>query len=75
MYGVKETRCTNCGRRKVCSFKERFLNAQKAVDAVSISIGDKSIKYLRDFDWIKRIELECVHFIPTKPLSRETQAD
>ncbi|NCE64122.1 hypothetical protein D1159_05855 [Pseudoflavonifractor sp. 524-17] len=73
MYGgVKETRCTNCEHRKVCSFKEQFLNAQKAVDAVSVSIGDKSVKYLRDFDWIKRVDLECVHFVPTKSMLHET---
>ena len=38
----------------------------------TVHTGDKSIKYLRDFDWIKRVELECVHYIPTKPLLRET---
>lgn len=70
--GVKETRCTNCEHRKVCSFKEHFLSAQKAVDEVAVHTGDKSIKYLRDFDWIKRVELECVHFIPTKSMLRET---
>ena len=73
MYGgVKETRCANCEHRKVCSFKEQFLNAQKAVDEIAVHTGDKSIKYLRDFDWIKRVELECVHFIPTKSMLRET---
>ncbi len=73
MYGmVRETRCTRCEHRKVCSFKEQFLNAQKAVDEVTVHTGDKSSKYLRDFDWIKRVELECVHYIPMKPLLRET---
>lgn len=76
MYGgIKETRCTNCEHQKVCSFKEQFMNAQEAVDRVSVCIGEKSIKYLRDFDWIKKVELECVHFIPTKSLPRETRAD
>lgn len=58
MYGmVRESRCANCEHRKVCSFKEQFLNAQKAVDEVTVHTGDKSIKYLRNFDWIKRVEL------------------
>lgn len=69
---AKETRCTNCEHRKVCSFKEQFLNAQKVVDEVTVRTGDKSVKYLRDFDWIKRVELECVHFIPMKSMLRET---
>ena len=45
MYGmVRESRCANCEHRKVCSFKEQFLNAQKAVDEVTVHTGDKSIK-------------------------------
>lgn len=73
MYGmVRETRCTHCEHQKVCSFKEQFLNVQEAVDEVTVHTGYKSSKYLRDFDWIKRVELECVHYIPMKPLLRET---
>ena len=43
MYGgVNETQCTYCDHRHVCSYKEQFLAAQKAVDEVSVSIGDGS---------------------------------
>lgn len=37
IYGVKETQCTRCGHRDVCSLKEEFLEAQKAVDEVYVS--------------------------------------
>lgn len=30
-YGVKETQCTRCGHREVCSLKTEFLEAQKAI--------------------------------------------
>lgn len=36
-YGVKETQCTHCGHREVCSLKAEFLEAQKAVDEVYVS--------------------------------------
>lgn len=31
-YGVKETQCTRCSHREVCSLKEEFLAAQAAID-------------------------------------------
>ena len=31
-YGVKETQCTRCGHREVCSLKTEFLEAQKAIE-------------------------------------------
>lgn len=31
-FGVKETQCTRCGHREVCSLKTEFLEAQKAID-------------------------------------------
>ena len=37
IYGVKETQCTRCGHRDVCSLKEEFLEAQKAVDEACVS--------------------------------------
>lgn len=46
-YGVKETQCTRCGHREVCSLKTEFLEAQKAIDEVYVSRpcedGKKSI--------------------------------
>lgn len=69
----EETMCTNCLHREVCSLSNDFLKAQKKVDDVSITLGHHenqvTFKYLRDFDWIKRVKLECTHFIQKeKPL-------
>lgn len=36
-FGVKETQCTRCGHREVCSLKTEFLEAQKAIDEAYIS--------------------------------------
>ena len=35
-FGVKETQCTRCGHREVCSLKTEFLKAQKAIDEVYV---------------------------------------
>lgn len=70
MCGVKETQCSHCDHLQVCSFKEQFLAAQKAVDDVRVGLGDRGVKYLRDFDWIKPISLECTYFTPRKAMPR-----
>ena len=60
MYGgVNETQCTYCGHRHVCSYKVQFLTAQKAVDRVSVSIGDGSFINLSDISWIQPVHLTC----------------
>lgn len=51
-YGVKETQCTRCGHREVCSLKTEFLEAQKAIDEVYVSRP------------IEPVELRCKHYIP-----------
>lgn len=53
IYGVKETQCTRCGHRDVCSLKEEFLEAQKV-----------GIIHIRDIKYIEPIELHCKHYIP-----------
>lgn len=71
MCGVKETQCSHCDHLQVCSLKEEFLAAQKKIDDVCVSLGDNKMKYLRDFDWIKSVALECIHFSKKKPTRRE----
>lgn len=71
MCGVKETQCSHCDHLQVCSYKEQFLAAQKAVDDVCVSLGDRKMKNLRDFDWIKPVMLECIYFSKKKPTRRE----
>ena len=44
IYGVKETQCTRCGHRDVCSLKEEFLEAQKTVDEAYVADHVKTVK-------------------------------
>lgn len=61
--GVKETLCTRCFHREICSLKEQFLAAQNAVDNVFVSLGDHSSIKLGDIQSIKPVELMCKHYI------------
>jgi hypothetical protein len=64
-YGVKETACTNCFHRKVCSLKTTFLKAQEAANRLSITTneGDGTFSSIpvSEVSWIKPIILDCVH--------------
>lgn len=71
MCGVKETLCSHCDHLQVCSLKKEFVAAQQAVDTVSVSLGDRTMKNLRDFDWIKPVALDCIHFIQKRPTQRD----
>ena len=42
-YGVKETQCTRCSHREVCSLKEEFLAAQAAIDEAVLFIDAAQI--------------------------------
>lgn len=65
--GVRETPCTSCSHREVCSFKDEFLSAMKAVNEVLVGLPSKdptvacTIK-LREITWIKPVELTCNHY-------------
>lgn len=76
MYPCLEgTMCANCSHRDVCSLKDQFIAAQKAVDEVSVTLGrdgnKMSFKRLRDYDWIKKVKLDCIHFISKTVTPRE----
>lgn len=74
--GCKETLCTNCSHREVCSFKDQFLEAQKAVDNIEVSrpsaeINSISLIRLSNISWIKPVELVCKHYTKTSPQIKE----
>lgn len=75
-YGVKETACTHCLHREVCSKKDIFLKAQKAADELYITFDAGKdacgIQKLVDIDWISPIELTCKHRIRDVPNVRNT---
>ena len=70
-YGVKETQCTRCSHREVCSLKEEFLAAQAAIDEAVLhrerkNDGALSMIRIRDIKYIEPVELRCKHYaIPT----------
>ena len=63
----KETMCTTCVHQDICSVKEKFLDAQKAVDGLVIydKLPDGKLGHvkLRDIGFIKPVELVCIHYI------------
>ena len=68
MIGAKETLCTHCGHGFVCSLKKQFLEAQRAVDSIVISVDDDengAILKLCDSKSFK-VELSCIHHIPER---------
>lgn len=58
--------CEKCSHYPVCSKKETYVAAQKAVEQLSVTLPDKrddavvSTK-LSNIDWIKPVILECKH--------------
>ena len=63
----KETICATCIHQDICSVKEQFLDAQKAVDGLvvydKLPDGKLGQVKLRDIGFIKPVELECVHYV------------
>ena len=63
MTCVKETLCTSCVHREVCSKKEEFQAAQDAVDHVTVNVADNSYINLSHMTWIHPVQLQCNHFM------------
>ena len=64
-FGVKETQCTCCVHREVCSIKTEFLEAQKTIDEVYVSRPCEDGKKvgmirIRDIKYIEPVELHSV---------------
>ena len=63
----KETMCTTCIHQDICSLKEKFLDAQKAVNGLvvydKLPDGKLGQVKLRDIGFIKPVELACIHYI------------
>lgn len=63
----KETMCTTCIHQDICSVKEKFLDAQKAVDGLvvydKLPDGKLGQVKLHDIGFIKPVELACIHYI------------
>ena len=63
----KETMCTTCIHQDICSLKEKFLDAQKAVNGLVVydKLPDGKLGQikLRDIGFIKPVELKCIHYV------------
>ena len=66
--GCRDTQCTSCIHLDVCSIKEKFLDAQRAVGELTVSSktpdGTNGYVKLRDIGFIQPVELKCIHYIP-----------
>ena len=57
---VKETLCTGCMHGQVCSFKQTFLETQKAIDKLIIP-NDKQEQHILDALWLST-KLHCAFY-------------
>lgn len=62
-FACKETLCSKCTHRCVCSHVEEFMRIQEAVDALVITTpeGIENVK-VSDLPWVKAIEPRCVFY-------------
>lgn len=64
MSATKETLCTNCGHRIVCSKASEFMAVQKAVDNLTIGTDNGGVIFVRDSEWL-HVSVQCSHRIST----------
>lgn len=55
--------CETCVHQKVCSLKQVYVSAQTDASNVVVHLGDGRSKRLSDFDWIKPVKLQCIHWV------------
>lgn len=62
-FACKETLCSKCVHRCVCSHVETFLKIQTAADNLTIttSEGIENVK-VSELPWVKAIEPQCVFY-------------
>lgn len=63
---VKETLCTRCAHREVCTYKQDFLDIVKAIENASIvrdtPDGKITSKKITDYDFISEITINCKYY-------------
>lgn len=64
--GVKETLCTHCVHREVCTYKQDYLDILKAVENASVikDAPDRKItsKKVINYDFISKISVGCKYY-------------
>ena len=73
MVAVKETQCTSCGHRPVCSLSNTFLEIQKQTDNICVkNEKDNCVTRIVDLGWIS-VTVKCSHWISSMNMRRKTE--
>lgn len=64
--GVKETLCTRCIHREVCTYKQDFLDIIEVVENASVTRdtpdGEITSKKVIHYDFVSEISIGCKHY-------------
>ena len=60
--GVKESLCTRCIHKDVCSYKHDYLDIVKAVENVTVTRNMYCVKKVIDYDFIGTIHIGCRYY-------------
>lgn len=80
MYdGVKETLCTRCAHREVCTYKNDYLDILKAVENATVSRltsdGKITSKKVIHYDFVSDISVGCKYYKTFANLYRSIEAN
>lgn len=77
--GVKETLCTHCTHREVCTYKNDYLDILKAVENATVSRltsdGKITSKKVVHYDFISNISVGCKYYATWANLHRSIEND
>lgn len=63
---VKETLCTHCVHREVCTYKQDYLDVLKAIEDTNVvkgtSYGKITAKKVACYDFISKISVGCKYY-------------
>lgn len=60
--GVKESLCTRCIHKDVCTYKHDYLDIIKAVENTIVTRDTSSVKKAIDYDFIGTIHVSCRYY-------------
>lgn len=58
---TKETTCTTCAHREVCSKTTAYQIIQKGLDGLSVGLEGNEVVRIANLDWVS-VTLTCRHF-------------
>lgn len=77
--GNNQVRCVDCAHREICSLKDTYLNAVRAIATISFGTPCSdpdacTVTRLCDLTWIEPVVLKCRHYIKEKEVYREERS-